>query len=324
MTLRILACGKEGKLQQPTDLKQAAKLCENNKVWVDCENPSREEAEAIGKAFNLHPLSVEDSLNERQRAKLDEYPGYSYLVIHAVGLTETLSATQLNLFLGENFVVTIHRKPLQAVEDTLALVNSKPEVLGKGADYVAHALMDELVDGVFPILDHFEERITSIEKEIFASTGADTAKNKKIVDGILRLKKDLLQVRKVIWPHRETIHSLLTRRVPYIHEEAIPYFRDVYDHLIRVTDMIENYRELLASTMEAYLSVASNNLNAVMKKLTALTAIIMVPALIAGIYGMNFANVPEIHAEWGFFEALAIMTASALVIFAYFRVKQWI
>ncbi|MEW5955250.1 MAG: magnesium/cobalt transporter CorA, partial [Candidatus Micrarchaeota archaeon] len=319
MALRIFAAGKDGKLEQPTDLKKAAKLSETKEVWVDCENPSREDAEAIGKAFKLHPLSVEDSLNERQRAKLDEYPDYSYLVIHAVGLTETLSATQLNLFLGENFVVTIHRKPMKAVEDVLALVKSKPEVLGKGADYVAHALMDELVDGVFPILDHFEERISGIEEQIFESTGASTTRNKKIVDGIFRLKKDLLQVRKVIWPHRETIHALLTRRVPYLHEEAVPYFRDVYDHLIRITDMIETYRELLASTMEAYLSVVSNNLNVVMKKLTAITAIVMVPALVAGIYGMNFAYIPELRAEWGFFEALAIMAVSALALFTYFR-----
>ena len=324
MAMRIFACGKDGKLEQPTDLKQAAKLVGKKEVWVDCENPSRAEAEEIGKAFELHPLSVEDSLNERQRAKLDEYPGYSYLVIHAVGLTENLSASQLNLFLGEDFIVTIHRKPLQAVEDTVALVTSKPDVLGKGSDYVAHALMDELVDHIFPVLDHFEERISRIEEEIFESSGANVIQNKKIVDSIFRLKKDLLQVRKVIWPHRETIHSLLSRRVPYIHDEAVPYFRDVYDHLIRITDMLETYRELLSSTMEAYLSVVSNNLNVVMKKLTAITAIIMVPALIAGIYGMNFSTIPELRAEWGFYEALAIMAVAVLGLFTYFRLRQWI
>lgn len=305
-------------------MKRAKELVKRKEVWVDCENPSRKEMEEIGKAFRIHPLSIEDSLSEHQRAKLEEFPDYSYVVIHALGLTEKLTATQLNFFLGENFVVTIHRQPLDAVTETTAFVKSKPDVLGRGADFLAHALFDALVDDIFPILDHLEDRITRVEDEIFKEGGVTVTQSKKVLSDLFRLKKDLLQVRKAVWPQRETMHALITRRFPYIHDEAIPYYRDVYDHLIRITDLLETYRELVTSAMEGYLSVVSNNLNVIMKRLTAITVIIMVPTLIAGIYGMNFEHVPELRATYGFYEALGIMLAAAAGLFAYLHWKKWI
>ena len=322
--IRTFASGRDGRLEESFDLKRARELVRRKEVWVDCENPSRREVEEIGKAFGIHPLSIEDSLNEHQRAKLEEFPGYSYIVIHALGLTEKLVATQLNFFLGENFVVTIHKKPLEAIAEVSALVKSKPLVLGRGADFLAHALLDSLVDDLFPILDSWEDQISRTEDEIFKGGGLTVTQSTRVLKEVFRLKKDLLHVRKAVWPQRETIHSLLMRRFPYIHDEAIPYYRDVYDHLIRITDMIETYRELVTSSMEAYLSVISNNLNVVVKRLTAITVILMVPTLIAGIYGMNFEHIPELRATFGFYEALGLMIAAAAGLFAYLHWKKWI
>jgi len=226
--------------------------------------------------------------------------------------------------LGEDYAITVHKKPIKALGDVKELLKAKPGVLGKGSDFIIHAILDEIVDDLFPLLEKFEQRISKVQDEIFASSGYTAVQNRTIVNDLFRIKKDLLQIKKVLWPHRETLHSLLTRGAPYVHDESLPYFRDVYDHVMRVTEMLETYRELLSSTIEGYLSMVSNNLNIVVKKLTAITAIIMVPGLIAGIYGMNFAHVPELNAELGFYEALVLMVVSAALLFGYFRYNEWI
>lgn len=321
--MRIFACGKDKKLEKVTDLREATSLLGEKEVWVDCESPSAEEVQQIAKAFGLHPLSVEDSLNERQRPKIDEYPQYYYLVLRVLDSGAVLSSSQVNVFLGEDFLITIHKRPVSSITEVQEMLSSQPTILGRGVDFLCHQLLDAIVDDLFPVLDRFEERVSLVEDRILKANFA-AMNDGKLLNEIFKLRKELLQIRKVVFPQRENLHSLITRKPPYLHEEAMPYYRDIYDHLIRMSDLIETYRELLSSAMEAYLSVISNNLNAVMKKLTAITILIMVPALIAGIYGMNFQYIPELNSSLGFFEAIILMVLSATVLAAYLRWKKWI
>lgn len=324
--IETFRCNKK-KLEQNFPLSKVHEYSKTGQVWLDILNPTKEEAQFLEHELKFHHLAVEDVLNERQMAKVEHYDDYHFLVIHALGISDEakhkhgVEVSQLNIFLSKNLIVTVHLKPMAAIEAAKKRLKEAPELLNRGADYVAYMALDQVVDDIFPLLGKLEQQIEALEDDIFKK---QIISGKQVLNQLFAVRKKLLHVRKVVWPQRETLGVLASRNMQYIRAENVAYFRDVYDHVIRINTIIDNYRELITGAMEGHLLVVSNNLGIVMKKLTAISAIIMVPTLIASIYGTNFINVPEYKIEYGYYAALLAMLLSTVLLAVYFKQKEWV
>ncbi len=314
----------EGGTKKPRSvvLKTAQKLAKKpgSVVWVDVQGQDREAMRKVAHAFGLHHLAVEDSLNERQRSKVEEYDNFVFIVSKAFQ-ADCSETTQLCLFLGEKFIVSAHSKEIAGVDRTMEEIEGNPALMSRGADYIAYMLIDGIVDDIFPHLDELEDQTEEVEDAMLASQQDEVT---KMLGRLSELKKKNLCIRKLAWPMRDVLTVLARRDYEYVKPEHAPYFRDVYDHMLRIVDITEMNRELLAATMEAYLALISNNLNLAMKKLTALAAIFAVPVLIAGIYGMNFKVMPELDFPYGYYIALGEMLLTSGLMVVYFKMKKWI
>jgi magnesium transporter len=298
-------------------------------VWIDLANPDQADIDWLRSTFNFHPIALEDVLRRHQRPKIDAYMDSYFVVLYAALVhprrRSHVETRELQFFWTRTSLVTIHSEPLQEIDDLVKRVQD--ESLGpiltsrhrslEIAD-VVYRLIDAVVDGYFPVLDRLAEWAEDIEEEMFsARRGSHT------LHSIFSLKKELFHFRKVVAPSREVVNSLLRREHDLFDDEFVPYFQDVYDHINRVIDSLDTYRDLLASGLDTYLSFVSNDVNQTVKRMTALTAILMVNALIAGIYGMNFSEMPELHWQFGYPFAIAMMLLSSGVLFVVFRRLRW-
>jgi magnesium transporter len=296
-------------------------LREQNVVWVDVSDPSSQDFLDLATEFNFHPLSIEDCRHAHQRPKIEEYKGYYFIVLYEAqlaGPTDRLELRELNIFLGKNFVVTVHSRPIRAVETTKRLWNEWMDRSEQGAGLLAYLLFDSIVDDYLPLLDILSERVDSLEDDIFTDFKPESLQR------VFRIKKQLLHLRRAVTPLRDVFNVMLRREQPIFNREIYVYFQDVFDHLIRVADTIDTLRDLLGSTMDAYLSVSSNRVNLVMKRLTSVSTILMSVTLIAGIYGMNFDYMPELKWRYGYVFALSSMIVIGLVIYLYLKKSKWI
>lgn len=291
-------------------------------VWIDVVNPGEEEAAFLRDTLRFHPLAVEDCIRGRQRPKVDRYAGYFFLVLYAARVNPErgrMALNEVHLFLGERFVVTVHDKKIREVGEVVARWRTTP---GRFHDTgaLAHGLLDAVVDGYFPVLDHFSDRVEELEEAMLVEGGGGAEGMK----GMLSLRRELTIFRRVVAPERELFTSLLRRDVPFLRPELLPYFQDVHDHVMRVTEEIDALRELLAAAVDAYLSSASNRLNHTMRIMAAWSIILMAMAWIAGVYGMNFDRMPELHWRLGYAWALGAMLAVGGMLFGFFRHRRWI
>ncbi len=296
-----------------------------NFVWINLENPTPKELALIRSKLDFHPLTIEDVLNEHQRPKIDTYDDYIYIVVKIpTGSDLEEDVTQLNIFLSYNYMVTIALKPLPFVDSVFQKASKSQNVLKRGPDFVAYLLLDSAVDSFFPIIEEMDDRVDEIEKEIFDEPDPET------LSMLLDLKRKVLAVRRLSWPMRNILGVISRRDIKYTREENIVYFRDVSDHLIRITEMTDTVRDLIASSMEGYLSLVSNNLNIILKKLASLAAIITIPTLIASIYGMNFNpaispyNMPELNWVYGYPFAIFLMVLTTGAALYFFRKFEWL
>ncbi len=287
-------------------------------IWVDFENPSDAEIKLLETRFGFHHLAVEDVRHGQQRPKMEDYGNYSFITLRVPSEKAREGATQFNIFLGHNFLVTVNRETIPSEQNVIERCNKNPQLLLKGADFVLYTILDTFVDNMFPKIAELDDRVDDLEDRIFEEQSTE------LLEELFKLKRDVVQYRRVIWPLRDVLNVLARRDSSFVHEKNTVYFRDVYDHLVRLSESIDSIRDVITSAMEAYLSVVSNNLNAVMKKLAVITAMVMVPALIAGIYGMNFKYMPELELREGYFFALGAMLASVGTLFFYFKKRQWI
>ena len=258
---------------------------ERNVVWADVSDPTSEDFLELAEEFNFHPLSIEDCRNAHQRPKVEEYPGYYFIVLYEaelVGPRDDLELRELNIFLGHNYLVTVHSRPIRAIETARRLWGEWTDRAEHGAGLIAYLLTDAIVDDYMPLLDVISERMDDLEDQIFGDFRPET------IQDIFRFKKQLLYLRRAITPLRDVFNTMLRREQPIFARETHVYFQDVFDHIIRVADTIDTLRDMLGSTMDAYLSVSGNRMNMVMKRLTSIATILMSVTLIAGIYGMNF------------------------------------
>jgi magnesium transporter len=299
-------------------------------VWVDLNQPTEEDVGWLERTFHFHPLALEDVRLRHQRAKLDEYPDYYFGVLYAVRSDpgqRRVRTSELQFFWGATYLVTLHTEPFPEIDHLVQRVGSDnlPPVVGEDRREVsiadlAYRLIDAVVDTYFPAVDAVAEWSEAIESGMFASSRRPP---RGTLQAIFNLKKDLLGLRKVISPSREAVNVLLRREQHLFGDDLQPYFQDVYDHTVRAIDSLDTYRDLLSSALDTYLSIVSNDVSQTVKKMTAVTAILMVDALVAGIYGMNFDRIPELHWEYGYAWALGLMLVLSLVLWALFRRIEW-
>ena len=295
--------------------------------WVDVKGLGSENIlQRLGKVFGLHPLVLEDIVNVPQRPKVEDYPQQLVVITHMVvpkTSGEGFSLEQVSLVVGENYVLTVQEYPekdcLRPVRRRIKF--NKGSIRDMGADYLAYALWDAIIDGYFPVLEIYGEKIEDLEDEvIFNPSNQSLAK-------VYQIKRELLALRRAIWPQRNALNTLIRDGSSVIDPEILVFLRDCYDHTVQIIDIIETYRELASSLTDIYLSAISNKMNEVMKLLTVISSIFIPLTFIAGIYGMNFDpnvspfNMPELEWYWGypFCWFLMLATASSLVFFFWRR-----
>lgn len=290
-------------------------------LWVDLESPTPGEIELLSQAFGFHPLAIEDCLAETHLPKVDDFGDYIFLILHGIkqsGKPGLFTTAQLNFFLSKNYLVTFHRQASRSIQSAKERCSKEAFSLSKGLDLLLHAILDRMVDNYFPILDDFDLLIEQIEDEVFKRA------TQKTLSKIFTLKRCLMQLRRIVGPQREVLIRLSRDEFPVITKQAHVYFRDVYDHLVRIWDLSESYRDLMSSALEAYLSVISNRLNEIVKLLTVFTAILMPLTVITGIYGMNFEDIPELKWRYGYFMVLGVMAGISTGLLYLFKRKKWI
>ena len=294
---------------------------EGNIIWADVSDPTSRDFEELAEEFGFHHLSIEDCQNAHQRPKVEEYTGYYFIVLYEAelaGPTDRLELRELNIFLGKNYLVTVHSRPIRAIATAARLWHEWTDRAEQGSGLLAYLLIDGIVDDYLPLLDIISERMDDLEDSIFGEWRAE------VIEDIFSIKKKLLYLRRSITPLRDVFNTMLRREQPIFPRETHVYFQDVFDHLIRVADTIDSLRDMLSSTMDAYLSVSGNRMNKIMKRLTSISTILMSVTLIAGIYGMNFAFMPELRWRFGYVFALTSMVAVGVALYAYLKRVKWI
>lgn len=288
-------------------------------VWLDLEDPSEDELRMIQEEFAVHPLAIEDTLHRNQRPKIETYKDHFFLVLHAFRFDgEELVDSEIHAFVGPGFLVTLRYPPEFDLAPVKRRWEKQSELRGEGGGALLYALLDEVIDDSFEVIERLDDMAEGIEEGVFADDPPSDIQQR-----IFDLKKMVLHLRKRVVPMRDVL-DLLSEDVGVVTDRLRPYYRDVTDHVIRVMEFSDHIRELLTTALEAHLSAVSNRLNQVMKQLTSWAAIILVPTLIAGIYGMNFRHMPELNWLLGYPLALGMMALSAFVLFRVFRRRDWI
>ncbi len=290
----------------------------NTSVWVDLVAPTATQTQEVGEALGLHPLIVEDVLEGNQRAKIETTNGVVHLVLFHLNYGETVVASELDVVLGRGFLLTVHNVDWDPrVGHHLA--GGLAPVLKQGPDHLLWAIADDLIDGYFPFADRIGDAIDDVQDQVIRKATPDT------VEQLFKLKRELIQVRRAISPVREVFNQLTNRDDPLIDADEIVYFRDIYDHVIRLTDELDNYRELASATLDVYLTQVNNNLSVIMKRLTGVTVILAGIGAIAGIFGMSEAGAALGGQEaGGFWFITMIVFLVAAVAAVFLRKIDWI
>lgn len=291
-------------------------------VWVDVEKPTQDDMHLLQEHFAFHPLAIEDCFTTIQRPKIDRYEKYLFIVLHAALLAahkDKATSLELDSFLGENYVVTVHLKPIRSVDSTWERCLKNAGIMLRGSAYLFYFLADALVDNYFPILEKMDTDVQAAEDCIFKDANAE------VLGKIFYLKENVLMLRRIIGPQRETMNFIARGGYePLIPSDLSIYFRDVSDLLARISDNLDTYRDMLTSALDGYLSVTSNKLNEIMKVLTIIATIMMPLTLITGIYGMNFRFMPEIDWKYGYFAIVGVMLSIGGGMLLFFKRKKWL
>lgn len=287
-------------------------------VWVDVAGPEGEGLRVLHEVFRFHPLAIEDTRNQRQRPKVEDYNGYLFLILNPARPGADPEFRELDVFVGPRYLVTVHPAAEPAIAEAAHRIGRASGLVTSGR--LLYTLVDVVVDGYFPLLDRLDEEIDSLEDAVLARPEPDALAR------LFRLKRALLEVRRVVGPQRDMFNVLMRRDLPYLDLDALQYYlRDVYDHLLRITDMVDTFRDLLTSTIDLYMSSASNQLNRVVNRLTVITVLIGTLAVITGFYGMNFeVTWPPFGAPWGVGAALGMMAVAVAALLAIFRRLRWV
>ena len=291
-------------------------------VWVDVEAPSEADLESLRAEFGFHTLTLEDCLHAHQRPKMEVYDDHVFMVFYELQTpipeVGPVVAREVMLFLGKQFVVTVHPEPVAAVSLAAERWAAVKGLEDDCAAYAAYLVIDAAVDTYFPVVDELAERLDQLEEDIM--DGNDQA----VLPAISAIKRQTLGVRRLVNPLRDIFLVMMRGPGSQFGQRTYAYYQDVLDHLLRIGDAIDISRDVLASAVDLYMSAVSNRTNDTMKKLTVLSTILMTSALIAGIYGMNFTYMPELHHKYGYYGALWMMAGSSAVLLALFRWRRYV
>ncbi|MFP5113907.1 magnesium/cobalt transporter CorA [Bacillaceae bacterium C204] len=282
--------------------------------WVDFEEPTNEETKLLREFFHFHPLAIEDCLHFIQRPNMNYYDGVLFFVLHS--LSKTIRCEEIDIFVGENYVVTFHKEKDEAIDIAKQKLFASKEMEKVGPLYVLHSIIDELVDCYFPILHQIEDKLNEYEEK--------EASSKKIIDEVYEIRRDLIRLRKTIIPMRDLLYRMINSKRIQDTKQIHHYFSDIYDHLMKLTDMVASNQEVTSDMRENYMSIQSNRMNSIMMTLTVITTIFMPLTFIVGVYGMNFDHMPELHWKYGYFITLGIMVIIVMVMIFWFFKKGWL
>jgi magnesium transporter len=314
----------DGRRVGELEIKDIANLLERGDrfVWLGLHEPSEELLRQVQHEFGLHDLAIEDAHQAHQRPKLERYGDSLFIVLRTAQLNRerrSIEFGETHLFVGPRYVVSVRHGPSLSYAEVRSRCEATPHLLRKGPAFVLHALMDFIVDRYFPIVAALEDELEELEETIFGeSFSRDTSRR------IYRLKRDLLEVKRAVSPLVDMCNRLMRFDIELIPEDTHPYFRDVYDHAIRINERIDILRELLTTALEANLSLIAVGQNEAMRKLTAWAAIVAVPTMVGGIYGMNFKFMPELDWPFGYPTVLTVTVAICALLFFRFRRAGWI
>jgi len=289
-------------------------------TWIDVDGVHDPAViQEVGEAVGIHPLTLEDIANTLQRPKIEDYGNYLYVAVRMLSPDGEFQSEQVSLVLGKDYVVSFQKQPgdvFGRIRERLRAGSGR--LRNEGADYLFYSLLDAIVDGYFGVIEEFGERIEAIEEEVVAEPDRET------LQAIYTLKRSLVALRRSVWPLRDVVAELERGESLLIREPTLVYFRDIYDHTIEIAETVETYRDTMTGTLDVYLSSQSSKMNEIMKVLTIIATIFIPLTFIAGVYGMNFAQMPELRHPWGYPAALASMAVVAGVMLLYFRRKGWL
>ncbi len=286
---------------------------EDDLVWVDVTDPGPEELELLLEMFGFHPLAIEDVASGKQRPKLDEYKGYSFLVTYAVKTSgtelEPPELAEIDLFVGKNYLVTVHRGPVHALDEALKRWTRGEKMMKEGVGYLVYTVLDAIIDSYFPVVDQLGDVLDDAESEMY-TTFQDEA-----VQALMRAKRTLMMLRRVLYPQRETFNHFVRRMQPTFSPGTFVYFQDVHDHVLRIVDSVDMHRDTVTSILDAYAMTLSNRLNSVMKTLTVVSVAAAIANLVFGAWGMNVRDIPftlSAPAFWGAISFTVLLVSGTL------------
>lgn len=293
-------------------------------LWVDMPRSSQEDVKLLESVFHFHPLAIEDSLNPQSRVKMEEYRDFLILIVRGVEFCEDtedpydIETANLACFLGKNYVVTVRSDHAPAVDAIVKVLERKPELLDFGPARVMHAVVDESVNAYFPILDRLDEFMDSLEEQIFTRFDQETLRE------IFRVKRLVVSLRRHLAPQRDAFTILTNRPSPLLAPDTQVYFRDIYDHVLRINDSLETYRELLSNTLDSYLSQISNRLGSVTKALSVVATVSLPFVVVSGMWGMNFHSIPLSGNPSGFWLMLVLQIVMGVLLLAFLRWRKFL
>lgn len=319
----LIAYGPDGMVvtADPTNEQIRQARAASPVTWVNVDGVADSDTvRRMGELFGLHPLVLEDVMHTSQRPKLDTYDDYLYIVVRMLqARPDGVDSEQVSLVLGQGFLLTFQETSGDIFDPVRARIRGgKGLIRNQGADYLAYALMDALVDQYFTILEQYSDAADAMEDTLVSNP--DPA----LLQRLHHLKQDLMQLRKSVWPLRDVIGTLERGELPQVSKAIRLYLRDLYDHTVRVIETVESLRDVIGGMLDVYLSSVSNRMNEVMKVLTVMSTVFIPVTFLASIYGMNFTNMPELQSKYGYFGLLGAMAVIAGAMLVYFRRKRWL
>jgi magnesium transporter len=322
MTILIHVANDHG-YRTTTDLGEVPALLEDEKtnVWIDADERSEVLERFLHDCLELHGLVVEDIFSERLTPKVEDYGEYLYIVMHGVRRDaedpESLGTVEADLVIGPNWVFTHHDLPMRSVEAVRDELARNPRALARGPAYLAHGVIDHLTDHYLPVMDRFDEEIDDLERDVVANPTPD------LLQRLFGMKRSIQRLRRISMYQRDILQRLSRGEFERIPQSSLVFYRDVYDHFVRISDLAESYRELIGSGLEIYMSVTANRTNEIMKVLAIISTIMLPLTFIAGLYGMNFKHMPELDWRYGYPAALGLMAVVATLFVSWFRRRRW-
>jgi magnesium transporter len=291
-------------------------------TWINVDGLTNTEViQDLGQCFSIHPLILEDLQNTEQRPKMEDLGNYLYLTIKMMTIGEgskAIKTEHISMILGSNYLISFQEDVGDVFDPVRERIRREGRIRKFGPDYLVYALIDDIVDNYFLVMEQLEERVEGLEEEMVANASQQS------LSKLNTLKKDMIHLRKAVWPLREMISALDREDSSLIREETRIYFRDVYDHVIQVIDTLETFRDMVSGMIDIYLSSLSYKMNEIMKVLTLIATIFIPLTFVAGVYGMNFDYMPELRHPYGYFIVWGVMIGVVIVMLVYFRKRQWI